>query len=58
MKIELNDDLILFSTDGGYRKDELRKECVKIQIEEYSENYATVNIDTLIRSLEAMKTRE
>lgn len=57
MKIEVNDELILFSTSEGSDY-ELTKDVVRIQIGEYTDNYTTININTLIRSLEAMRERE
>lgn len=58
MKIEVNDDLILFSTSGDHSNDELKNTYVRIQIGEYTDNYSEVNIDQLIMCLEAMKARK
>ena len=61
MKIEVNDELILFSTDSReFSSDqcELDTNKVRIQIGKHTDNYSIVNIDTLIKSLEAMRTRE
>lgn len=54
MKIILG-DITLSSTDRD--DDEIKTELVNIKIGKYSDDSENVNIDLLIRSLEAMKAR-
>ena len=52
MKIEI-DELILNTEHGN--GDNVANDAVRLQIGEYTDNYVTVGIDELIKSLEAIK---